>query len=471
MDVTRPAALGVPPTGPADPIAAQVAETDPAAMRKLVGASVLSTVLEWFDFMIYATAAALVFGHLFFPSLGGGSGTLASFATLAVGFIARPFGGIIAGFVGDRFGRKVPLVGAMVVMGISTFMIGVLPTYGTIGIWAPILLVVARLIQGIGVGAQWGGAAMLLVEHAPMKRRGYYGSFVNMGSILGAAIGSLVFLALTNSISEDAFESWGWRIPFLSGILLIGVGIYVHTKIEETPVFKDLSEKSKQQKELHRVARTPLRIALTEFWPQILQALCAFFVVNGTFYIFISGILTYATKKVGYGSSEILLIVLAAGITQVISIPAFGALSDRRRRRKDQYLVGAVAMAIAAFPIFWLVNTGNPMLAWIGLVIGFTIHASMFGVQTALYGEIFPADVRLSGANLGFQAASVLAGGFAPLIMTALSERFDGSWAISVYITCMAAITFVGVSTIRDRWGANLYLTSTELEAMRDGGN
>ena len=201
-------------------------------MRKLVGASLLSTVLEWFDFMIYATAAALVFGHLFFPTLGGGSGTIASFATLAVGFLARPVGGILAGYVGDRWGRKVPLVGAMAIMGVSTFMIGVLPTYDAIGFWAPILLVVARLIQGIGVGAQWGGAAMLLVEHAPKARRGYFGSFVNMGSILGAAVGSCVFLLLTNVMTEEAFESWGWRIPFLSGLLLIGVGIYVHQRIE-----------------------------------------------------------------------------------------------------------------------------------------------------------------------------------------------------------------------------------------------
>ena len=437
-------------------------------MRKLVGASLLSTVLEWFDFMIYATAAALVFGHLFFPTLGGGSGTIASFATLAVGFLARPVGGILAGYVGDRWGRKVPLVGAMAIMGVSTFMIGVLPTYEAIGFWAPILLVVARLIQGIGVGAQWGGAAMLLVEHAPKARRGYFGSFVNMGSILGAAVGSCVFLLLTNVMTEEAFESWGWRIPFLSGLLLIGVGIYVHQRIEETPVFKDLTAKSKELKEQHQVARTPLRIALTDFWPQILQALCAFFVVNGTFYIFISGILNYATTKLGYGSSEILFIVLAAGLTQVITIPAFGALSDKRRSRKDQYLFGAAAMAIAAFPIFRLVDTGSPILAFIGLFIGFTVHASMFGVQTALYGEIFPADVRLSGANLGFQAASVLAGGLAPMIMTALYERFDGSWAISLYIVFMAVITFIGVSTIRERFGANLYLTSSELEAQKN---
>ncbi|MGI5440201.1 MFS transporter [Streptomyces shenzhenensis] len=440
---------------------------DPARerdMRKLVIASLVSSVLEWFDFMIYATAAALVFGPLFFPALGGTEGTLASFGTLAVGFVARPFGGIIAGAVGDRYGRKVPLVGAMVIMGFVTFVIGVLPTHASIGNAAPVLLVIARLVQGIGVGAQWGGAAMLLVEHAPEAKRGFYSSFVNMGSIIGAALGSLMFLVLTASMSGAAFESWGWRIPFLTGLLLIAFGIYIQNKIEETPVFRELSAKTEAARSAHHVTKAPLRVALTQYWPQVLQALCAFFVVNGTFYIFVSGVLSYGTTVVGYSSRQILLVVLGAGLTQVVSIPFFGGLSDRVGTRKKVYLTGAAAMALAAFPIFWLVDSGNLFLAFLGLVLGFTIHASMFGPQTAMYGEMFPADVRLSGASLGFQLASVLAGGLAPLTMTALVDRFGGSWPVSIYIVAMAVVTFVGVWTVKEHYRRDLYLTTTEIE-------
>lgn len=437
-------------------------------MRKLAGASLVSSVLEWFDFMIFATAAALVFGDLFFPTLGGTSGTLASFATLAVGFIARPFGGIIAGVVGDKYGRKVPLVGAMVIMGIATFAIGILPTHATIGNAAPVLLVLARLVQGIGVGAQWGGAAMLLVEHAPQDKRGFYGSFVNMGGILGAALGSFMFLLLTASMSGDAFESWGWRLPFLTGLVLIGFGIWIQNKIEETPVFKELSAKAEHARDEHQIVKTPLRTAITEYWPQVLQALCAFFVVNGTFYIMVSGVLSYGTSIVGYSKTEILLIVIAAGLTQVISIPFFGGLTDRLGTRKKVYLAGAIAMAIAAFPIFWLIDTGSVFLAFVGLLLGFTIHASMFGPQTAMYGEMFPADVRLSGASLGYQLASVLAGGLAPLVMTALVDRFNGSWPVSIYIIFMAIITFVGVWTVKEHYRRDLYLTSAEINAGKE---
>jgi len=436
---------------------------DERKMRKLAFASVVSTVLEWFDFLVYSTAAALVFGKLFFPTLGGVQGTIASFATLAVGFMARPIGGIVAGHVGDRYGRKVPLVGSMLLMGVGTFVVGILPTYATIGIWAPILLVTARVVQGFGVGAQWGGAAMLLVEHAPVEKRGFYGSLVNTGSSMGAVLGSLFFLVLTAVMPEGPFESWGWRIPFISGLFVVFVGIFIQLKIEESPVFKRLREKSQGAAETAGVRKAPVSQAIRLYWRQILQAISAFFVVNATFYIFISGILSYGTTTLGIARTPMLLVVMSAGLTQVLTIPYFGSLSDRIGRKRI-YLTGAACMALAAFPMFWLIDTGS--LVWLGvaLVVGFTIHASMYGCQSAMYAEMFPADVRLSGASLGFQIASVLAGGLAPMIMTALVATYGGSWTVSLYIIAMAAVTFVGVSTIKERFRRDLYEVSTDME-------
>ncbi|QGK70999.1 MFS transporter [Allosaccharopolyspora coralli] len=429
----------------------------PAGMGRLTGAAVLATTLEWFDFMIYSTAAALVFGSVFFPEFSGVAGTLASFATFAVGFVARPLGGIVAGHLGDRFGRKPPLVGAMVVMGGATFGIGLLPTYDAIGVAAPLLLVALRLIQGLGVGAQWGGAALLLTEHAPVERRGYYGSFIQMGSILGAVTGNLFFLALVATMSDDQFQSWGWRVPFLSGLFLVAIGIYVQLKIEDTPVFRSM----RQGSAAGTVRRSPLGLALRLYRREILQAAGAFFVVNATFYVLISGMLDYGTEYAGLSRTGMLMCVLGAGATQIVTIPLFGALSDRKGRR-TQYLVGAVLMAAFAFPLFWLVGTGSVPLVLLGLTIAFTIHAVMFGPQAALFAEMFPADVRYSGASLGFQLASVFAGGLAPFIMTALLAA-AGAWSVSLYIVVMAALTFVAVYTVREHFRRDLHATSNEV--------
>jgi metabolite-proton symporter len=435
----------------------------PQRMGRLAAAAVFATTLEWFDFLIYATAAALVFGHLFFPSVSPVAGTLASFATFAVGFVARPLGGIIAGHVGDRFGRKPPLVGAMLIMGLATFAIGVLPGYDAIGSWAPTLLVVARLVQGIGVGAQWGGAALLLTEHAPVGRRGFYGSLVQTGAIFGAVSGNLFFLVLTAVLSEEQFFAWGWRIPFLSGLVLVAIGAYVQLHIEDTPVFRELRQQSSTSRQEAGLRKAPLVEAVRCYWREILQAAGAFFVVNATFYILISGMLDYATKTVGMSRSAILWCVMAAGLTQVVTMPLFGALTDRMGSRKRLYLTGTVLMAVFAFPMFWLVDTGSVPLVFLALLIGFTIHATMYGPQAALYAEMFPADVRYSGASLGYQFASVFAGGLAPFIMTALLAATGASWSVAVYIIACAALTFVAVATIKERFGRDLYETSAAL--------
>ncbi|HEY2223429.1 MFS transporter [Actinomycetospora sp.] len=440
----------------------------PAKMRRLAAAAVFATTLEWFDFLIYATAAALVLSHQFFPTADPVAGTLASFATFAVGFVARPIGGVIAGHVGDRFGRKPPLVVAMLVMGLATFAVGVLPPYASIGVWAPVLLVVARLVQGLGVGAQWGGAALLLVEHAPVERRGYYGSLVQTGAVAGAVAGNLFFLVLTATMSPEAFDSWGWRVPFLTGVLLVGIGIWVQLKIEDTPVFLELRERSAAAAREAGIRKAPVVQAIRHHGRAIVQAAGAFFVVNAVFYILISGILLYATTEVGMSKTSVLICVMIAGLSQVVTMPFFGALTDRMGSRKKLYLIGTVAMAVFAFPMFWLIDTGSVPLVLIALLVAFTIHATMYGPQATLYAEMFPADVRFSGASLGYQVASVLAGGLAPFIMTALLAATGASWSVALYIVATAVITFVSVVTIRERYRRDLYETSED-EARQEG--
>ncbi|HWN28060.1 MAG TPA: MFS transporter [Actinomycetospora sp.] len=437
----------------------------PPRMGRLATAAVFATTLEWFDFLIYATAAALVLGPQFFPSVNPVAGTLASFATFAVGFVARPLGGIIAGHAGDRYGRKPPLVAAMLVMGVATFAIGVLPNYASIGVWAPILLVVARLVQGLGVGAQWGGAALLLTEHAPTERRGFYGSLVQTGAVLGAVAGNLFFLVLTATLTDEQFTSWGWRVPFLTGLVLVLIGLYVQLRIEDTPVFRSLQQSSAAAKREAGLRKAPLVQAVRRYWKEILQATGAFFVVNATFYILISGVLDYATKTVGMSRTSILLCVMGAGLTQVVTMPFFGALTDRMGTRKKLYLAGTVGMAIWAFPLFWLIDTGSVPLVFLALLVGFTIHATMYGPQATLYAEMFPADVRYSGASLGYQFASVFAGGLAPFVMTALLAATGASWSVSLYIIGTAVLTFLAVATIRERFRRDLYETSADQDA------
>jgi MFS family permease len=326
----------------------------------VLAANLIGTTVEWYDFFIYTTAAALVFGQLFFPEQTPLMGTLLAFGTYAVGFFARPVGGVAAGHYGDRIARKSMLVLTLVVMGLATFLIGLLPTHATIGIWAPILLVVLRFLQGFAVGGEWGGATLMAVEYAPEGRRGLFGGFPGMGIPLGLVIATAVF-SLFSALPDEQFLSWGWRVPFLLSIVLVAVGLFIRLKILETPAFRQMQESGGE-------SRLPIVEVITDYWRSILLTMGAFFLVNGGFYVVITFMLTYGTESVGVDRGVMLTGNLIAASVEVVAIGVFAALSDYVGRRPI-YLAAAVFLGLFTFPMFWMINTGSAPLIWLALSI------------------------------------------------------------------------------------------------------
>ncbi len=407
------------------------------SITRVVLASFIGTTIEWYDFFLYGTAAALVFNRLFFPTLDPLAGTMASFATYAVGFFARPVGGIVFGHFGDRMGRKSMLVTTLMLMGLATFLIGVLPTYDQVGVAAPVLLVILRFIQGFGVGGEWGGAVLMVVEHGHRGRRGLYASWVQAGVPAGLLLATTVF-NLFSSLPDEAFLRWGWRVPFLLGIALLGVGLFIRLQIFESPLFAKIRDRKQQP-------GVPFFEVLRRYPRNVLLAMGARFAENGCFYIFTVFVLTYATIELGVARTSILNGVLIAAAVQFFVIPAFGLLSDRIGRR-PVYLGGAAALAVFAFPFFWMINTANTTLIGLSIVIGLIVHAAMYAPQAAFFSEMFGTEVRYTGASIGYQLASPLAGGLAPLISMALLQWNDGQpWPVAVYLIILSAITLVSV--------------------------
>lgn len=408
-----------------------------SSLRRVVAASFVGTALEWYDFFLYGTAAALVFNRLFFPNVDPVAGTMAAFATYTVGFLARPLGGIVFSHFGDRVGRKSVLIATLMLVGVSTFLIGLLPTYESAGVLAPILLVVLRFVQGLGVGGEWAGAVLVVVEHADARRRGYYASWVQAGAPVGLLLATTAF-GLVSQLPEDDFLSWGWRLPFLMGIVLTGVGLFMRVKVLESPIFlKALTEEPP--------TGLPLREVLRRHPRNVLLAMGARIAENAFYYFFTVFVLSYGTQHLGYTRATILNGVLFGAGLHLIATPCFGALSDRVGR-KPVYIGGALFLAAFAFPFFWLMETRSAAGAWAGIAIGLVGHAAMYGPQAAFLTELFGTRVRYTGASLGYQLAAPLSGGIAPLVATALLAWSEGgTWPVAIYLIGMAAITVASV--------------------------
>ena len=414
----------------------------PPDMAKIVWASVLGTVIEWYDFLIYGTAAALVFNKLFFPTLDPVAGTLAAFGSYAVGFVARPLGGAIFGHYGDRIGRKAMLTLTMLIMGVGTFLIGCLPTYGQIGLWAPVLLVALRLLQGIGVGGEWGGAVLMVIEHAPPHRRGLYGSLVQIGFPAGVAASTATFLALS-ALPEADFLSWGWRLPFLASAVLIGVGLFVRLRLVETPAFARVKQES-------AVSRIPLADVILRQPRTFLIAVGLKVSEVAWVYVLTVFSIVYATGTLGLPRRLILDAILWAAVLEFATMPFFGWLSDKVGRR-PLYLGGAAVSAVCAFLVFGLLDTRDPtiIVATIAVAMSLT-HASMFGPQGAFMPELFGTRVRYSGASLGCQVAAAISGGFSPIIASSLLAWTGATWPISLYLVGLAVVTFAATLAARE---------------------
>ncbi len=430
--------------------AAPSAESARTPIRRVVAASLVGTTVEWYDFFLYGVAASLVFGQVFFPEGDELAGTLAAFATFAIGFVARPLGGVVFGHYGDRIGRKKLLVLSLLMMGVSTFLIGLLPTYEQVGFLAPVLLTVLRLVQGFALGGEWGGAVLIVSEHGDDRSRGFWASWPQAGAPGGQLLANGVLAVLAVVQSEEAFLSWGWRIPFLLSAVLVLVGLWVRLSVEESPVFAQAREAAAAKAAAGGASESaPFLEVLRSYPREVLTAMGARFAENVSYYVFTIVVATYVTSELGLPRSYALNAVLIGAVFHFATIPLWGALSDRVGRR-PVYLVGAVGVGVWAFAFFPLVATGNLAVAALAVVVGLLFHGAMYGPQAAFFSELFGTRVRYSGVSVGYQLASIFAGGLAPFVATALLARYASGTAIAVYVAVCAVVSVVAVLSYRE---------------------
>jgi metabolite-proton symporter len=417
-------------------------------VRRAAMASAIGTTIEWYDFFLYNTAAALVFPHLFFPASTAYAGAMQSFATYFVGFAARPIGAAIFGHWGDRIGRKTTLIITLLVMGIASAVIGILPGTATIGAAAPLLLVLLRVLQGIAVGGEWSGSVLLTMEWGDQKRRGLLGSFAQVGVPVGLVLGTGGMTLLSATMSDEAFDSWGWRVPFLASLILVAVGLVIRLRILETPMFKKVLDEGK-------TASAPVAEAIRRHWREILLSAGVRFAEQMPFYLFTTFVLTYVVQRHHYSKTFVLAAVLVGAMAELMTIPLFSHLSDTLGRKKV-YTAGAVIAGLFAFPYFYVLTHGGQVLIFVVVVLSMIIHSMMYGPQAALIGESFPTHLRYGGAGLGYQLASVFAGGPAPLVATWLLHETGTPYSISVYIVIAAVITVICCLALADRSRVNI---------------
>ncbi|WP_374651106.1 MFS transporter [Rhizorhabdus sp.] len=420
-------------------------------LRKVVGASMAGTVVEWYEFFLYGTAATLVFGKLFFPQTGNElDGIIAAFGTYAVGFIARPLGGIVFGHIGDKVGRKSLLQFSLVLIGLSTFLMGCLPTFGTIGYWAPALLVFLRFVQGFALGGEWGGAVLLVAEHSPNRSRAFWGSFPQAGVPMGNLLATIVLLLLSATLDEAQFLSWGWRIGFWLSVVIVAVGYYIRTQVTDSPIF----EAAKAEAEQKADAGYGLTEVFRRYPRGVFNAMGLRVGENILYYMVVTFSITYLAH-IGVDTTEILALLFCAHLLHVFVIPAVGALADRIGRR-PVYLIGAaltMAWPFVAFPLF---GTGSAWIILSAILLGMVVHAFMYAAQPAIMAEMFPTRMRYSGVSLGYQVTAIVAGSWAPLIGTWLLRAYDRWEPIAFYILGAGAISLLSALVMRETRGVSL---------------
>lgn len=420
------------------------------SLHRIIGASMIGTTVEWYDFFLYTSASTLVFNKVFFPTSDPLNGTLLALTTYALGFVARPIGGLVFGHFGDRLGRKRLLVVSLLMMGMSTFLIGLLPGYASIGVAAPILLTVLRLVQGFAIGGEWGGAVLIVSEHGSAERRGFWSSWPQAGVPAGNLLATAVLAILAAVQSDAAFVAWGWRIAFLLSAVLVLVGLWIRLSISESPVFLEAQKKAAGEPE-----RAPIVQVIREHWREVLVALGARLAENGSYYVITGFVLVYLTEVVKVPRSVGLNAVLIGSAVHLVTIPLWGALSDRIGRR-PLYLFGAMGIAVWGFLFFGMLDTKSFGMITLGVALGLLLHGAMYAPQAAFFAELFGTRVRYSGASIGYQLASVAAGAVAPLIATALLKDTGSAWPISLYVAAMCLVTVVAIALARETRGVSL---------------
>ena len=424
-------------------------------IKKVALTSLSGTSIEWYDFFLYGAAAGLVFPKLFFGEVDPTTALILSFLTFAAGFIARPVGGIIFGHFGDIVGRKKTLVIALMLMGVSSTMIGLLPTYETIGIAAPLLLTFLRFCQGIAIGGQWGGAMLLVTESAPSNRRGFYGAYAQAGAPVGVILANIAFISVSSLTTEEDFLSWGWRIPFLISFVLVLISMYIQLRLEDTKAFKELeSTKSQDQDNRRQIKSSPILEALRRYPGRISLAAGAFLSIQVTFYILVAFILAYGVQTTELSRNDILMAVLIGSALMVPTQFVFSDYSDKHGR-KGIFMTGAVLTALWSFALFPLIDTGNFYLVIVGVTGGLVFLGLMYGPQAAFFAELFSTEVRYSGASLGYQIGAIIGGSFAPTIATLLWKNYDIFW-VSAYIAFASLLSLISVYFLTETYQRDL---------------
>ena len=424
-------------------------------IRKVALTSLSGTSIEWYDFFLYGAAAGLVFPKLFFGEVDPTTALILSFLTFAAGFIARPVGGIIFGHFGDIVGRKKTLVMALMLMGIASTMIGLLPTYETIGIAAPLLLTFLRFCQGIAIGGQWGGAMLLVTESAPNNRRGFYGAYAQAGAPVGVILANIAFISVSSLTTEEDFLSWGWRIPFLISFVLVIISMYIQLRLEDTRAFKELeASKSAEPEEKRQIKSSPILEALRRYPGRISLAAGAFLSIQVTFYILVAFILAYGVQTTELSRNDILMAVLIGSAIMVPMQFVFSDYSDKNGR-KGIFMTGAILTGVWAFALFPLIDTGSFYLVILGVSGGLMFLGMMYGPQAAFFAELFSTDVRYSGASLGYQIGAIIGGSFAPTIATLLWKNYDIFW-VSVYIAFASLASLLSVYFLTETYQKDL---------------